>query len=142
MSQMSAFSPTREVMPTLSAMTSGLPWPTATEIIAGAVILLLLWMCCRRTVEPGMAGAAAAACGLLVSHHALFADTAILIPLAVLIIQKRSEPSWLKVWAVLMLSPAPFLVAAAWHNSLFWQALVVPFVITAVSVARVSGDPC
>jgi hypothetical protein len=139
MSQMAAFSPGSDVMPTISAMAARFPHPAATEIGGAIAILLLLAVVCQRIEDPGMAGAAAAACGLLVAHHALFADTALLIPLAVLTAQRADVPFWLKVWAIAMLSPVPFLLAYLWHNSLVWQGLISPFVVTAVLVASVKA---
>jgi hypothetical protein len=135
MSQMPEFSPTSEVMPTISALAARLPWPASTEIIGAAAVMLLLAVACRRMRDPGISGAAAAACGLIVAPHALFADTALLIPLAVLTVQRPSVPFWLKACAALMLSPVPFLLAYVWEDPLVWQALIVPFVITAVLVA-------
>jgi hypothetical protein len=132
MSQMPAFSPTSDVVPTISALTSRLPWPTAAEFAGAIAIVLLLWVVCRRNLDLGMAGAAAAACGLLVGHHALFADTVLLIPLAVLTIQGQNVPLWIRAWAALMLSPLPFLLATAWQKPLLWQALIPTFVVTAV----------
>jgi hypothetical protein len=72
--------------------------------------------------------------------HALFADTALLIPLAVLTIRRRTTPRWLQGLAALTLSPLPFLFAAALHNSLIWQLLVAPFVVfAAVAAANKPG---
>jgi hypothetical protein len=141
MSQMPAFSPTSDVMPTISALASRLPLPVASEIVGAIAIVLLLWTVCRRSLDLGMAGAAAAAGGLLMGHHALFADTVLLIPLAVLTIQRQSVPPWLKAWAALMLSPAPFLLAFAWQKPMVWQALIAPFVVTALWGASVSPPP-
>jgi hypothetical protein len=139
MSQMAAFSPPPEVMPTLAALAARLPWPVVTEIIGAVAIMLLLWAVCRRTSDPGLSGAAAAACGLLVAHHALFADTALLIPLGVLTVQRQDTPFWLKAFAVLALSPLPFLFAYFWHMPLVWQGLIAPFVVAAVLTAKPAG---
>ena len=141
MSRTPAFSPPDEVMPTLSALTARLPWPATMEIAGAMGILLLLWTVCRERVDPGLAGAAAAACGLLVGHHALFADTALLIPLAVITLQKQNVPAWLKGCSVVMLSPGPFLLAAVWQQPLVWQVTIAPFVIAAVWTARVRNVP-
>jgi hypothetical protein len=145
MSQMPAFSAPPEVMPTISALASFFPWPTAAEIVGAAAIVLLLWSICRRMTDLSTAGAAAAACGLLVGHHALFADTALIIPLAVLTIQRQGIPLWLKCWALLILSPAPFLLAFIWQQPLVWQASITIFVVTALFIAnekpQMSADP-
>jgi hypothetical protein len=132
-------------MPTIAALAARLPWPVATEIVGAVAITVLLWAVCRRmTEDPGIAGAAAAACGLLVAHHALFADTALLIPLAVLTVQRQNAPFWLKACAVLVLSPVPFLLAYVLERPLVWQTLIAPFVIATVVAAtmkpRIRGD--
>jgi hypothetical protein len=145
MSQMTEFSPAPDVMPTLSAIASHLPWPAAIEILCAIAVVLFLVVVCRRTADIGVAGAAAAACGLLVAHHALYADTSLLIPLGVLTVRHPGVPPWLKALAVLILSPLPFLLAGALHNSLIWQLLIAPFVVTAIWVtvahSSVSAEP-
>jgi hypothetical protein len=135
MVRMPEFAAAHDVIPTLSALTWRLPWPLTTEVALGLAIAVLLWMFCRRTSDLGMAGAAAAACGMLVAHHALFADTILLIPLGVMTIRRKGAPVWLKAFALLVLSPTPFLLAALWHKPLVWQALIAPFVIGAVIAA-------
>ena len=110
MSQMAGFSPAPQRMPTLYGLASWLPWPAAAEIAGAVAIVLLLWAACRGSADLGMSGAAAAACGLLLGHHAYAGDCALLIPLAVLTIQRPGMPLWLKVWAVLLLSSAPVLL--------------------------------
>lgn len=136
LSQMSEFSPTLEVMPNIHALASRLPWPTGTEIICAAAIVLLLWAACRGSADLGMAGAAAAACGLLISHHALAADSALLIPLSVLTIQRQGVPLWLKAWALLMLTPAWVPLLLWWGKSLVWQMLILAFVVAAIIGGR------
>jgi len=135
MSQMPSFSPATGVMPTISAFTDRLPWALPVEVLVAVAILLLLWMICRVTVDIGIAGAAASACGLLVGHHALFADSALLIPLAVVTIQ-QNVPRWLKALGVLLISPAPFALGSVLHKPLVWQIWIAPFVVAAL-VARV-----
>jgi hypothetical protein len=135
MSKMAAFAPPPDVMPTISALTVWLPWPVAAQLVGSVALGVLLWVVCRRVPDAGMAGAATAACGLLVAPHALFADTALLIPLAVLTIRRPTTPRWLQALAVLTLSPLPFLFSTALHKSLIWQLLVAPFVVFAAVAA-------
>ena len=119
MSQMPAFSPAPERMPNLYGIASWLPWPAAAEIAGAVAIVLLLWAACRSSADLGMSGAAAAACGLLLGHHAYAGDCALLIPLSVLTIQRPGVPPWLKIWAVLLLSSAPVLLLV-WQKPYFW----------------------
>jgi hypothetical protein len=135
MSQMLEFSPAIEVMPNIHAIASRLPWAPEIEIICAVAIVLLLWAACRSGADLGMSGAATAACGLLISYHALAADSALLIPLSVLTIQRQGPPPWLKAWALLMLTPVPVLLLA-WGESLVFQMLIAAFVVAAITVGR------
>jgi hypothetical protein len=130
MSEVTGFAPAIDSMPNLYALACRLPGTTAIEAIGAAALLLLLWVVCRRITDLGMAGAAAVACGLLVGHHGLAADSALLIPLSVMTVQRQGVADWLKAWAFLMLSPAPMLIM--WQKPLVWQMSIVGFVVTAV----------
>ncbi len=63
-----------------------------------------------------------------------------LIPLSVLTIQRQNAPPWLKVWAVLLLSPVPTLLLVSQKPSL-GQIFIVAFVVTAIIYGRVRGNP-
>lgn len=65
MLHMSIFSPAPERMPNLHGIASWLPAAAPLEIGGAVTIVWLLWTACARTSDPGMAGAAASACGLL-----------------------------------------------------------------------------
>ncbi len=133
--QMPALSPAPERMPTLYGIASWLPWTAAIEAVCAVAIVLLLWAACQSSTDLGMAGAAAAACGLLLGHHAYAGDCALLIPLSVMTLQRQSAPPWLKAWAVLLLSPAPTLLLVS-QKPLLGQVLIAAFVITAVIAGR------
>ena len=135
MSQLPEFSPATARMPNLHGLAAWLPWPTTTEIVGAAAVMLLLWAACRSDLDLGTAGAAAAACGLLLGHHSYAGDCALLIPLAVLTIQRQGLPHWLKVWAVLLLSPVPVLLLVS-RRSFIGQVLIAAFVVTAIVFAK------
>ena len=135
MLQLPQFSPAEARMPNLHGIASWLPWPTTAEIAGAVAIILLLWTACRGGAELGMAGAATAACGLLLAHHSYTYDCALLIPLAVLTIQRHALPHWLKVWAVLLLSPVPVLLLVS-QRSFIGQVLIAAFVVTAIVFAK------
>jgi hypothetical protein len=134
-SQMPAFSPAPERMPNLYGLASWLPWTTGTEIVSAVAIVWLLWAACRGGTDLGTAGAAAAACGLLLGHHAYAYDCLLLIPLSVLTIQRPGAPPWLKVWAAVLLSPAPVLLLVS-ERPFLGQILVVAFIVTATLFGR------
>lgn len=130
---MPALSPAPGRMPSLYGIASWLPWTAATEIACAVAVVLLLWAACRGSTDLGMSGAAAAACGLLLGHHAYAGDCALLIPLSVLTIQRQGVPLWLKFWALLLLSPVPMLLLVS-QRSLLGQMLIAAFVVTALIV--------
>ena len=134
-SHMPEFSPAPQRMPTIYGIATWLPWPAAAEVAGAVAIVLLLWAACRAGADVGMAGAAAAACGLLLGHHAYAGDCALLIPLLVLTIERQGAPLWLKAWAVLLLSPVPVLLLVS-QRPLLGQVSVVAFVVAAMVAGR------
>ena len=100
--------------------------------------MLFLWWFCRHISDLGTAGAAAAACGLLLAHHAYANDCVLLIPLLLLTIQRAEAPAWLKLWAALLLAPAPVALLAS-PGPLPGQLLVVGFV--AAGLVGMRGKP-
>ena len=135
MLQMPTLSPAPERMPSLYGIASWLPWTAATEIVCAVAIVLLLWTVCRGNTDLGMSGAAATACGLLLGHHAYAGDCALLIPLSVLTLQRQSAPPWLKIWAVLVLSPVPTLLLVS-QKPLLGQVLIAAFVVAAIIAGK------
>ena len=136
MSQLPQFSPAEARMPNLYGIASWLPWPTTAEIAGAIAIILLLWAACRSGLDLGTAGAAAAGCGLLLAHHSYARDCGLLLPLSVLTIQRHALPHWLKVLAVLMLSPVPVLLLVS-QRPFIGQVLIAGFVVTAIVFAKV-----
>lgn len=135
MSQMKGFPSVPVRMPDLYGLAAWLPWKTATVIICSCALVVLLWIAFRGVNDLGMAGAVAAAGGLVLSPHGLAYDCALLIPLAVLTVQRPDMPPWLKVWAVLLISPTPILLLAS-QKPLLGQILIVAFVVAAAVVVR------
>jgi len=129
------FSPAPERMPNLHGLAAWLPAPVWFEAAGAGLLAVLLWLCGRRTADLGMAGAAAAAGGLLLGVHGYANDTALLIPLAVLTIQRREPPRWLKVWGVFLLTPATTLMLSS-AKPLWGQALIVAFAFAALGAAQ------
>jgi hypothetical protein len=123
-----------------------LPWPGAVEIVLAIAVVCLLWTFLRRTTDLGLAGAGAAAGGLLLARHGYAGDCALLIPLLVLTVQRPAVPVWLRCWAVLLLTPVPFmLVVMVAHRQFYGQLLIVGFVAAALLheclVKRPAHDP-
>jgi hypothetical protein len=133
-SRQTSFSPAVYRMPNLNGIAYWFPWPTAVEIVLTIAVICLLWTVCRRTADLGLAGAAAAGAGLILAHHCYANDCALLIPLLAIAILRPGIPRWMKMSAVLLLSPAPvFLVTTI--RPFTGQVLVVGFVVSALAVA-------
>jgi hypothetical protein len=125
-------SPAVSRMPNLNGVASWFPWPAAVEIALTVAVLWLLWIVCRRTSDPGLAGAAATAVGLILAHHCYANDCALLLPLLALTILRPDFPRWLKMAAVLLFTPAPvFLLTTV--KPFAGQFLIVGFVIAALT---------
>jgi len=133
MSRLPEFSPAANHMPTLFGLSVRLPWSTAVEIMAAVVVAALLWRFSRQTTGLGMAGAAAAASGLLLARHAYANDAALLIPLLVFSIQRVQTPAWLRSWALVLLSPVPVVLLAS-AGAAAGQLLILAFVPIALVV--------
>ncbi len=130
--QFPMFSPAAFRMPNLHGIAYWFPWPVAVETVLSIAVVALLWMVCRRTPNLGVAGAAAAAAGLLLGGHGYANDCALVAPMLVFTIQRDGAPRWLKLWAVLLLTPAIALLLAT-GKPLVGQILVVGFVVTALA---------
>jgi len=122
------FSPAALRMPNLHGIAYWFPWPVAVEIALSMGVAALLWMVCRRASNLGVAGAAAAAAGLLLGGHGYANDCALIVPVLVFTIQRDTPPRWLKGWAVLLLTPAPALLLTT-AKPFTGQILVVGFVV-------------
>ena len=97
-------SPEAELMPNLH----GLGLPAAAEAALCLLAAVAAWFIMRRVrFELGLAAALLG--GLLISYHAYVMDTVILIP-ALMTILLRADVDWLRLPAVLFLSPVPPLL--------------------------------
>jgi hypothetical protein len=120
-------------MPNLHGLSVWAPHAAAFEIAGALALAALLWMLCRRVPDPGVAGAVAAAAGLLLGRHGYANDMALLIPIVVLTLQGK-VPVWLKTWAIVLLSPLPTLVLAS-SRPYIGQILTIGFVVCAMQSA-------
>jgi hypothetical protein len=120
-----------------------LPWPGAVETVLAIAVVGLFWWFCRRVPDPGLAGAGAAAAGMLLGRHGQASDFALLIPLLVFTVQRPAVPPWLKAWAVLLLTPVPTLLVVT-NRPFLGQIPVVAFVVAALlreCLAQAPVDP-
>ena len=133
------FSPAPERMPNLRGIAHWLPWPAAGELILAAAVVVLVWSICRNSSNLGADGAIAAAAGLVLAHHGYANDCALLIPLLALTVQRPAVPRWLKIWAILLLTPAPTLLIVT-IKPFLGQFLIVGFVLAALVMERRSAQ--
>ena len=119
--------------PNLRGVAYWLPASAAIEIACAMLVVALLWNACRRRQSPGLAGAMAAASGLVLGHHAYANDCVLLIPLAVMAVQNPA-PRWLKIWGLILVTPVLTLLLVS-REPYIGQALVVGFAIAALAWA-------
>lgn len=108
-----------------------LPWPGAVETVLAMAVVGLFWWFCRRTPHPGLAGAGAAAVGMLLGRHGQASDFVLLIPLLVFTVQRPGLPVWLKGWAALLMTPVPTLLVVT-NRPFLGQIPIVAFVVAAL----------
>jgi hypothetical protein len=126
-------------MTNLRGLAYWLPASAWFEAVGAAALIVLLWRVCRGPSDLGMAGAATAACGLMLGHHGYGGDCTLLLPLAVLTLV-RPGPLWMRGWAALLLTPV-FIWLLLSPHPVWGQSLVVGFVFAAllVEARRASG---
>ncbi len=135
------FSPATYRMPSLNGIANWFPWPLAIEVALTIAVIALLWMVCRRASDVGIAGAAATAGGLILAHHCYANDCALLIPLLALLTLRPEVPSWLKMTAMVLFTPAPVFLLTT-NKPFAGQILIVGFVICAlVATASLAPKP-
>jgi len=125
------FSPAAPRMANLRGIAWWLPFSGAVEVVLAIGVAYLFWRFCRRTQDLGLAGAGAAAAGMLLGRHGQAGDFALLIPLLVFTVQRPAVPPWLKIWAVLLLTPIPTLLVVT-EKPFLGQIPMVAFVIAAL----------
>ncbi|MBV8808094.1 MAG: DUF2029 domain-containing protein [Acidobacteriaceae bacterium] len=124
------FSPATNRMPDVYGLVARFPHGLMLEILLSAVIASALWFACRRT-SLTVAGALASATGLLMAHHSQGYDCLLLLPLCVIVAREGRLPEWIRLAAVLLLSPV-LLFTLASDYSIIAQLLVCVFVIAAL----------
>ncbi len=117
-------------MPNIYGVAQRLPCPWVMEGISCLVVVAVLWSACR-TAAIGLSGSLAAASGLLMAHHAYAYDCVLLLPLGAWIVSPRTAPRWLRMSALVILSPA-FVSLIASNYSVIAQVLVLLFVMSAL----------
>jgi hypothetical protein len=100
------FDPAPDRMPNLRGLLTVIDGGLAVEIAFALVIVVAVWQISRR-LPPKAAAAMALAGGLLISHHAYVYDVVILLP-ALLLPFTDAFPSWLRYWALVLLTPIPY----------------------------------
>jgi hypothetical protein len=95
-------------MPNLAGFFTGLEHAAVFEIVAGLLVAAVVaWFSAHSDFVPALGAALIG--GLLTSHHAYFSDTLLLLPVLALI-ASGNGPRANRIFALLLLSPLPFLV--------------------------------
>jgi hypothetical protein len=131
-------SPAAERMPNFRGLAHWTPWPHVVEGLLAILFIWLLWLAARRVIDTGLLAALAAAGGLLLAPHGYGNDCLLLIPFITFWIAEKGAPEFIRVWAILMMSPAPLLVLAS-DKPLAGQIMISGFVVAGVSWAWKAG---
>ena len=102
------FDPAAERMPNLRGLLSFVGGGIAAEVALGLVIVAAIGFLSRRHPLPTV-GALVLAGGLLLSHHAYVYDALLLLPALLLPFEATAHLEWMRKWAILLLSPTPYL---------------------------------
>lgn len=129
--ELPGFSPSTNLMPDVYGLVARFPDALLWEILLSGAIAFLLWFACRRSTVS-VAGALAAAAGLLFAHHAYGYDCVLLLPLCVIVAQNHRLPQWIQLVAVFLLSP--FFNILFGGCSVAAQLLVCSFVAFAIAI--------
>ncbi len=129
------FSPAPERMPNLRGIAFWFPAHAAVEAVLAVAVVILVWSISRTSPGLGAAGAVALSAGLVLAHHGYANDCALMIPLLALAIQRPESPKWLKMWAILLLTPAPTLLLST-NKPFAGQFLLAGFVLVALVMER------
>jgi hypothetical protein len=105
------FDPAGDHMPNLRGLLTFFGAGLSVEICLGVAIVAAIWFLSRSQPLPVM-GALVLAGGLLLSHHAYFYDAVLLMPALFLPFQERAL-EWMRNWALLLFTPAPYLLLLA-----------------------------
>lgn len=132
-------SPGVRYMANLNALVCWLPGIHWLELSAGSIcFIVLLWMVSKRAALPGFAGAASAACGLVLGLHGYVGDCILLVPLAVLVLQSSLFPLCLRCWAGFIVTPV-LMLAVVSQTPYVGQIGIVGFVLISMAVVIWKG---
>ena len=126
--------PNYQGMPNLRGLFSNLPYGIWLEAGAACLVLAAAWLAIRRS---GMTRGIAAVLisGLLLSHHAFFADAFLLAPAALLLLQSETR-TLLKALGVLLLCPLAYVPLVLQAPPVFSPAAVSLLLLLCAVVFR------
>jgi hypothetical protein len=132
LSKVPEFSPAPYKMPNLHGLAYWAPFSSLLEVLLAAISLTAVYRLARNAPLK-VSAAAMLAGGLLVSHHAYVYDAVLLIPL-LLVIDESSVPQWMKYWALLLLTPIPYMLLLQQVSSAGAQVAITGLSILAIVV--------
>jgi hypothetical protein len=122
-------------MPNLHGMLYGTGFATPGEIVLSLAVAALVWYVARSTASLRFALATALIGGLLTSRHAYLADASLLLP-AALTFPFEASARWVRILAVTILLPVPFVLTAM--PALIWAR---PLLILILLLGAASALP-
>jgi hypothetical protein len=123
------FDPASNRMPNLRGLLTFFGGGFALEIVLALLVAIAIFFISRRMpMKYGMTLALAG--GLMLSHHAYVYDCPVLLP-ALLLTFEEPYPDWLRMWAVLLLTPIPYMLILT-NNELPGHLAVTGFTVALV----------
>ena len=141
LSRLPEFDPMPWRMPNLAGLVSGLPSALVLELTLAAAAMYAVWrICTRAPLEIGMMAALTG--GLAVSHHSQAYDCVLLLP-ALFSALVLPSPNGLRLWALALLAPVPYLFLLDERLSLLGRLLIVGFMmawLSTLAITRVATE--
>jgi hypothetical protein len=123
------FDPASNRMPNLRGLLTFFGGSFALEIALALVVAIAIYLISRRMpLKYGMTLALAG--GLMLSHHAYVYDCPILLP-ALLLPFEEPNPDWLRMWALFLLTPIPYMLILT-NNELPGHLAITGFTVALV----------
>jgi len=142
--QLPQFDPAPFRMPNLRGLLEPLGGGLLLEVTVAGLVMVVVWFISRRAALPVGASLALAG-GLQIGHHSYAYDGVLLLP-ALLLVFETPHPAWMRLWAMVLFSPIPYLLLAIrhseWPGHLLISGFVLVWIVFLACTSRRRGHYC